>query len=131
MLDTDTCSAAIKGQHNIDERLSKLDPADICISAITRSEIRYGVALRPEATRLSELANAFLAFVRVEPWDAVAADRHGDVRAHLRQHGTPIGAPGEMIAAHALSLGAILVTNNEKHFGHVPGLRIENWIRGH
>ena len=62
-------------------------------------------------------------------WDEQAADRHGRLRARLRGLGAPIGDFDEMIAAHALSLGAVLVTDNVRHFERVGGLVIENWVR--
>lgn len=131
MLDTNICSAAMKGDAQVDARLRELDPADVCISAITRAEIQFGIAKRPEATKLASLAARFLDYVRAEPWDATAADRHGELRAYLRLVGRPIGDFDEMIAAHAFSLEAVLVTNNERHFAEVPGLRIENWLKNH
>ncbi|WP_310889368.1 type II toxin-antitoxin system VapC family toxin [Delftia sp. UME58] len=66
------------------------------------------------------------------PWDARAANQHGQLRAYLRAQDSPIGDFDEMIAAHALALDAILVTDNVRHFERIPGLRIENWLRqGH
>jgi len=62
-----------------------------------------------------------------EAWDAAAADHYGDIRVALERKGTPIGAMDMMIAAHARSMNAVLVTNNTKHFRRVPGLKVENW----
>ncbi len=130
MLDTNAVSAVMRGNPLMDERLLQLDPADWCISAVTHSEICYGLALRPEATTLIRAADAFLAVATTLAWDAVAAAAHGRLRAQLRQAGTPIGDFDEMIAAHALSVGAVLVTDNERHFRRISGLPVENWIRG-
>ena len=130
MLDTSAVSAVMRGNPLMDERLLQLDPADWCISAVTHSEICYGLALRPEATTLVRAADAFMAVATTLAWDAVAAAAHGRLRAQLRQAGTPIGDFDEMIAAHALSLGAVLVTDNERHFRRISGLHVENWIRG-
>jgi tRNA(fMet)-specific endonuclease VapC len=129
MLDTNTASAAMRGTAGLDERLQRLDPAHWCISAITRSELRYGVALRPDATKLVRYVDAFLQAATTLPWDEAAADAHGRLRASLRRAGTPIGDFDEMIAGHALSVGAVLVTDNTKHFRLVEGLPLENWIR--
>jgi tRNA(fMet)-specific endonuclease VapC len=129
MLDTNAVSAVMRGNPLVDEKLLRLDAADWCISAVTHSEICYGLALRPEATTLMRAANAFLAVATTLAWDAGAAAAHGRLRAQLRQAGTPIGDFDEMIAAHALSVGAVLVTDNERHFRRVSGLEIENWIR--
>jgi tRNA(fMet)-specific endonuclease VapC len=130
MLDTNICSAVIKKQSGADSKLAALDPADVCISAITYAELRFGVALAAPAPRLEALVDEFLECVRCEPWDVLAADRHGSLRAQLRLSGRPIGPFDEMIAAHALSLKAVVVTNNEKHFRQVPGLKVVNWIQG-
>ncbi len=130
MLDTNAVSAVMRGNPQMDDRLLQLDPADWCISAVTHSEICYGLALRPEATTLIRAADAFLAVATTLAWDAVAAAAHGRLRAQLRQAGTPIGDFDEMIAAHALSVGAVLVTDNERHFRRISGLPVENWIRG-
>lgn len=131
MLDTNTASAALRGDAGIDARLERLDPAQWCISAVTRAEMRYGVALKPEATKLARTVEAFLRASTTAPWDRAAADAHGVLRAQLRRAGKPIGDFDEMIAAHALSLGAVLVTDNTRHFQMVDGLAIENWIRNH
>ena len=130
MLDTNAVSAVMRGNPLMDERLLQLDPADWCISAVTHSEICYGLSLRPEATTLVRAADAFLAVATTLAWDATAAAAHGRLRTQLRQAGTPIGDFDEMIAAHALSVGAVLVTGNERHFRRIPGLTVENWIRG-
>ena len=130
MLDTNAASAALRGTAALDMRLQRLEASLWCISAVTRAELRYGVALRPEAVRLARCVDAFLQAVITMPWDAAAADRHGELRARLRKAGTPIGDFDEMIAGHALALGAVLVTDNTRHFRLVDGLAVENWIRG-
>ncbi len=129
MLDTNAASAALRGTPGMDERLERLDPSQWCISAVTRAELRYGLALKPEATKLAQYVEAFLQAATTAPWDPAAADAHGLLRARLRRDGTPIGDFDEMIAAHALSLNAVLVTDNTRHFQRVDGLVLENWIR--
>lgn len=129
LLDTDTASAALKGVVWIDRRLKSMSAGAWCISAITRAELRYGVARRPGATALAKVVGAFLAIARTEAWDRRAADVHGRLRAALAASGQPIGDFDEMIAAHALATDAILVTGNLAHFGRIPDLRVENWLR--
>ena len=84
MLDTNAVSAVMRGNPLMDERLLQLDPADWCISAVTHSEICYGLSLRPEATTLIRAADAFLAVATTLAWDATAAAAHGRLRAQLR-----------------------------------------------
>ncbi|MEW6282191.1 MAG: PIN domain-containing protein [Candidatus Eremiobacterota bacterium] len=129
MLDTDTASGAIRGHATLDSRLTSLSARSWCISAVTRAELRFGLALRPQARKLARLVQAFLDTAWTAPWDESAADHHGTLRALLRTSGSPIGDFDEMIAAHCLSLDGILVTGNLQHFSRVPGLRVENWLR--
>jgi tRNA(fMet)-specific endonuclease VapC len=127
LLDTTTASAAIRGALGVDRRLARLDPGNWRISSITRSERRLGVELRPAARKLALLVDAFLAVASTASWDDKAADEHGKLRAALRTRGEPIGDFDEMIAAHALALDAVLVTDNIKHFCRVPRLLLESW----
>lgn len=129
MLDTNIASAAIRGDAGIDARMQQLVPGQWCISAVTRSELRFGIELKPAVTRLARVVDAFLAVADVAPWDTAAADAHGRLRAVLQLQGTPIGVFDEMIAGHALAIGAVVVTDNVRHFSRVPGLELENWLR--
>ncbi|EDN68160.1 PilT-like protein [Beggiatoa sp. PS] len=128
LLDTDICSFIIKGTHPfLDARLRELSPEQTLISAVTRAELRFGLAKRPEAIRLASLVERFLKTVITLPWDATVADNYGQVRARLEKAGTPIGEHDTMIAAHALATNLILVTNNVAHFRQVEGLRWVTW----
>jgi tRNA(fMet)-specific endonuclease VapC len=109
--------------------LQQLQPDEWCISAITNAEMRFGVSARPDAVQLERYVDAFLAVAHTEPWDAACAEFHALVRAQLRAKARALGDFDEMIAAHALALGAVLVTDNLRHFKRVEGLRLENWIR--
>jgi tRNA(fMet)-specific endonuclease VapC len=129
LLDTNTAVAAMRGTAGLDSRLQQLQPDDWCISAITNAEMRFGVAARPDAVQLERYVDAFLAVAHTEPWDAACAEFHALVRAQLRAKARALGDFDEMIAAHALALGAVLVTDNPRHFKRVEGLRLENWIR--
>lgn len=129
LLDTNTATAAMRGTAGLDSRLQRLQPDEWCISAVTNAEMRYGVALKPRAIQLERYVDAFLAVARTEPWDDACAEFHGHLRAQLRAKGHALGDFDEMIAAHALALGAVLVTDNLRHFRRVEGLRLENWIR--
>ena len=127
MLDTNVVAAAMRGDSHVDARLMALPNEDWCISAITHSEICYGLALRPDAKRLAKSAAAFFEVATTLPWDETAAEEHGRLRAHLRDAGTPIGDFDEMIAAHALACRAVLVTRNLRYFSRVPDLTVQAW----
>ncbi|MDH4182269.1 MAG: type II toxin-antitoxin system VapC family toxin [Betaproteobacteria bacterium] len=129
LLDTNIASAAIRGHRAIDARLCALPAGGWCISAVTRAELRFGVERRTHALQLARLVDAFLMVAQAVPWDGAAADAHGRLRAQLEAAGTRIGDFDEMIAAHALALGAVLVTDNTRHFRRVRGLELENWLR--
>ena len=127
MLDTNIVSAYIKGKPMVDAQLSELTPDEWCISVVTRAELRYGIELSA-SSRMQRLVDDFLTLAPTLAWDSAAADAYGRLRALLRKAGTPIGPLDEMIAAHAMSAGLELVTNNTKHFEKVRGLVIRDWI---
>lgn len=130
MLDTNTASYVIKGSApSIDTRLRKLDVMQVCISAVTRAELRFRVRRLSSAARLAAAVEKFLSGVHTLAWDEVAADQFAEVRAELERGGTPIGSMDTMIAANAKAVNAVLVTNNVKHFRRVKGLAIENWAK--
>jgi tRNA(fMet)-specific endonuclease VapC len=129
LLDSNTASYAIKGNvPRVREKLARLAPADVVISAITEAELRFGVLRRPEATKLEVLVEGFLRFVEIRPWDSAAARRYAEIRATLERNGQPMGNLDMMIAAHALALGAVLATS-DRVFGRVKGLKVENWAQ--
>lgn len=128
LLDTDTGSYAIRGASAaLDAALATAPPGSLAISAITRAELVFGLEKRGNPRALARLVQGFMARVAVMPWDANAADHYAKLRAQLERRGTPIGQFDTMIAAHALSLNAVLVTNNRRHFQQVKALALENW----
>lgn len=127
MLDTDTVSFAIRGHGRVAANLLQHRPAEIYISSITLAELRFG-AERKRSRRLHRLIDAFVDGVTVLPFDQLAADRFAPVAVVLERRGEPIGTFDTQIAAHALSLGLTLVTNNTKHFQRVASLKTENWV---
>lgn len=100
---------------------------EIGISSVVAAELAYGVAKSGSARNRAAL-EMFFAPLEILPFDDKAAWAYGDLRASLERQGQPIGAMDTMIAAHALSLDAILVTNNTREFSRVAGLRLENWV---
>ena len=130
MLDTNVCIYIIrKKPEAVLRRLQRSRVSDIGISSITLSELEYGVAKssKPQQNKLA--LTEFLAPVEILPYDDLAAQQYGELRAHLERKGKPIGSLDMLIAAHALSLKCILVTNNEAEFRRVPKLNIENWTK--
>lgn len=128
LLDTNTASYVIKGNvPRVRERLLKIPTTNVAISVITEAELRFGVVPLPSAKRLAIVIEEFLKFIDIRPWDSAAARQYAELRADVEQRGHPIGNLYLMIAAHALALGAILVTT-DRVFGGVHGLKIEDWI---
>ena len=130
MLDTNICIYIIKRKPSkVVDRLRQCRIAQVGVSSITLSELEYGVAksARPEQNQIA-LAQ-FLAPMEMLSYSDEAAPYYGRLRAFLEKRGTPVGALDMLIAAHALSLSCILVTNNEKEFRRVPDLKIDNWAR--
>lgn len=130
MLDTDMASYVIKGRlPAVEEKLAALDPSMISISVVTRAELLYGLKRLPPSHRLHLAVRQFLRLVRILSWDAEAADYYADIRHQLVTTGQPIGELDMMIAAHSLSSGAALVTNNVRHFERIQApLTLVNWL---
>ena len=129
MLDTDTASYLIKGRSPVIEaQLALLSPSMVCVSVITRAELLYGLKRLPTDHRLHLVVRRFLDIVRVLTWDADAANFYAEIRHQLVRTGQPIGELDMMIAAHALAVGAALVSNNIQHFGRIElPLVLVNW----
>lgn len=108
--------------------LVALKNQEVAISAITRAETRFGLALLAAGDKRRRTVDLLLNEFPVLPWTGEAADRYGEVAAHLQQTGQPIGEMDTQIAAHALVLGLFLVTHNTRHFKRVPGLKLEDWM---
>jgi tRNA(fMet)-specific endonuclease VapC len=126
LLDTDTVSYALRGEGQVARRITAHKPSELCISAISLAELRYG-ADRKGSRRLHTLIDTFANAVEVVSFGAEAALLFGRIGSVLAERGTPIGEFDVLIAAHAASLRCTLVTNNIRHFSKVPGLTVENW----
>jgi len=128
MMDTDTCSYIIKERpESVRRNFQSLSMDSLCISIVTYAELMYGVE-RSSSKRINRaVIDRFISHLDVLKWDTEAADKYAFIRTTLDAKGTPIGAMDMMIASHATSIDAVLVTNNQKHFSQVQGLTIENW----
>jgi tRNA(fMet)-specific endonuclease VapC len=127
LLDTNIASYVIKGNiPAVRRRIVQVPMAQLAISAVTEGELRYGAARRPDAARLRTIVDEFLLRMTILPWDSEAARHYGQIRAALEREGQPMGNLDTMIGAHALALGAILVTNDQA-FTRIRELTIEDW----
>jgi tRNA(fMet)-specific endonuclease VapC len=128
MLDTDSCIYIIRRKSQaIRERFEACAVGDIGISTMTLAELEYGAEKSSQPKRNCEALEQFIEALEIAPFDRQATLQYGQIRAHLEKKGQRIGGMDLLIAAHARSLGVTLVTNNEREFKRVPGLRIENW----
>jgi tRNA(fMet)-specific endonuclease VapC len=129
MLDTNLCIALMRGKADAAfHRLRALAVDEAGVSTITLAELRFGASKSARTARHELLIVAFCAPLAITDFDARAAEAYGAIRATLEAAGTPIGPLDTLIAAHALSLGATLVTANVREFERVPGLVVENWL---
>jgi tRNA(fMet)-specific endonuclease VapC len=130
MLDTNTCIALIKRKpaHAL-QQFSKYQIGDIGISAVTLAELRYGVSQSQHQAKNNAALEEFILPLEVASFDEEATVSYGVLRAALEKKGTPIGPLDTMIAAHALSLGVTLITNNTREFNRVPKLKVLDWIK--
>lgn len=126
LLDTDSVSFALRGQGRVAERMLERGRSEIGVSSIAVAELRFG-ATRKQSKKLHALIDDFLADVEAVPFDVAAATEYGNVGAQLAAAGLPIGMADALLAAHAKSLGLVMVTRNVKHFRRVRGLVVENW----
>lgn len=127
MLDTDTVNFALRGYGRVGSRLLERRPSELCMSSLTLAELRFG-AERRRSRKLHSLIDTIADSIAVVPFDNAAADHFGRVAASLARRGAPIGVLDTLIAAHALSLRLVFVTNNTRHFARVAGLSTENWV---
>lgn len=129
MLDTDTCIALIRQQLPIlFQKVISFQPGEIGLSTITVAELQYGVERSQYRERNEAALTQFLLPFEIADFDSTSALTYGRVRAELEARGTPIGALDTLIAAQALTLKVILVTNNLREFRRVKGLDLENWL---
>ncbi len=128
LLDTNICIYLIKQKpKSVLDRFAQHTPGDVGVSSITVAELMYGIAKSSRPMQNRAALAFFLQPLQHMPFSAEAAEMYGKIRATLERNGTPIGPLDTLIAAHALSLDVTLVTNNEREFKRIQGLRIENW----
>ena len=129
MLDTDTCIALVKKNPTALRKLRGKSIGQVGISSITLGELAFGAGKSSRPKEAHEALSEFLLALEVGAFDDAAAMQYGEVRASLARRGKPIGPLDTLIAGHALSIQAILVTHNTREFGRVAALRLEDWLK--
>lgn len=128
LLDTNICIYVIRRRPaHVFERFRKEGPERIGISSISVCELRFGMEKSQRIEENLVALDEFLYPLSLYDFGVLGARVYGKLRANLERQGTPIGSLDTLIAAHALSLGATLVTNNTREFERVPELKLEDW----
>ncbi len=128
LLDTNICIYLINMKPPaVLARFRQYRMGEIGLCSVVAAELAFGVA-KSQSARNRQALEMFLAPLTILPFDAAAVWIYGDLRADLERRGTPIGSFDTLIAAHALSQQALLVTNNTREFAKVPGLQLDNWV---
>jgi tRNA(fMet)-specific endonuclease VapC len=129
LLDTNICIYLIKNRpSSVRARFEAYSIDEIGISTVTVGELQVGVERNQHREQAEYALEQFLRSITVVDFDVQAAVMYGKLRAQLERKGAPIGPLDYLIAAHALSLDTVLVTNNEREFSRVLGLKVENWV---
>ena len=131
LLDTNIISALMRDACDpVGQRLQGAQDLGrkVCTSMVVQCELMFGLA-RVQSIRLSQAHAIVMTRLDVLPLDEAVPAHYAALRTHLERQGNPIGPNDALIAAHALALEAVLVTDNEAEFRRVPGLQIENWLR--
>ncbi len=128
MLDTNICIYLIKQKPvKVLRHFKSRSIGDIGISTISLAELRYGVSKSQHVEKNQQALNEFILPLEVADFDGKAAEEYGIIRAELEKKGKPIGSMDMLIGAHALSLGATLVTNNIREFKGIKHLKVVDW----
>lgn len=128
LLDTNIVSDLVRNPHgHVAQHIRRVGEAQVCTSIIVAAELRYGAAKKGSPRLTAQLA-AILDALEVLPLETPADVIYGSLRAGLEQKGKPIGANDLLIAAQAIALAHILVTDNKREFARIDQLRYENWL---
>lgn len=129
MLDTDTCAFLLRRSSDVLlQRIQAVPVTQQVMSVVTYAELLYGVQVSSKKKANQAAVDTLAVHLAILDWPANAAQHHAEIRADLKKKGALIGANDLLIAAHARSLGAVVVTNNTRDFARVKGLRTENWM---
>ena len=129
LLDTNILSDLVRNpQGSIAARIAEVGDAAICTSIIVAAELRFGAA-KKGSERLTSQLERILSAIDIQPFEAPADVAYGQLRAQLEAAGVPIGGNDMLITAQALATDCAVVTDNEREFARIAGLRVENWLR--
>ena len=129
LLDTNICIYIAKQRPvTVMDRFVNLQVGDLGMSIVTHGELCFGAEKSRNSQKAFEVLGRLTELIPVVSFPETAAQTYGEVRATLEKRGQPIGANDLWIAAHALSAGLTLVSNNCREFERVPGLKLENWV---
>ena len=129
LLDTNIVSNLVRNpQGRLADRIRAMGEQSVCTSIIVAAELRYGTT-KKGSPRLTTQVEVVLGVIDTLPFDSPADEVYGSIRTQLELAGTPIGGNDLLIAAQALALDHTLVTDNDKEFSRIDGLRVENWLR--
>lgn len=129
LLDTNIVADLVHNPHGpVAMRIAEIGEDMVCTSVIVAAELRFGV-VKKGSPRLTHQLERVLAALPILPFEEPADLTYGELRARLESAGTPIGANDMLIAAHAMSSGCCVVTDNEREFARVDGLTVVNWLR--
>lgn len=129
MLDTNICIGLIRQKsQKLIRRITRCEPGEVGVSSITIAELAFGANKSNQIEQNLSALEQFLLPIEIADFDQQASAVYGALRAYLEREGKVIGAMDMLIGAHALSLGAILVTNNVDEFQRIPKLKVEDWM---
>jgi tRNA(fMet)-specific endonuclease VapC len=129
LLDTNIVSDITRHPHgHVIKRIAQIGEQNICTSIVVAMELCFGVAKKGSA-KLAGQVDSLLEKIDILPLSPPADQHYATLRAQLEKSGTPIGANDMLIAAHALALGCVLVTDNKREFTRIKSLKVENWLR--
>jgi tRNA(fMet)-specific endonuclease VapC len=128
LLDTNTASYLIRSVNSsLNEKANRYHPQSLCLSVVTEAEMRFGIVRNPQASRLARLVSEFLNGIDILPWDSTAANAYALLKSRMQGEGLSLSALDLLIAAHALSRNATLVTSDRAFYkiGHLA--KLEDW----
>jgi len=131
LLDTNICIYIAKNRPEaVLQRFREMSVGEVAMSVITHGELCYGACKSRRREEAQKALSRLATMIPVLPLNAQIGERYGAIRSKLESSGRPIGNNDLWIAAHALALGVVLVTNNSREFLRVPGLEVDNWVEG-